>query len=99
MVPLTHVIHAMFNRGKEMVKDVITVIHDCTKKTQVIFITDFIERGLVWWKITLFDGPGYHRLLFKLFIQIVFYCNNNKQMKFNITKTIILAKDPGEASL
>ena len=41
-----------------MVKDVITVIHDCLKKTHVIFITDFIERGLVWWKIALFDGPG-----------------------------------------
>ena len=62
MGPLTHVIHFMFNRWKEMVKDVITVIHDCLKKTHVIFITDNIERGLVWWKIALFDGPGYHRL-------------------------------------
>ena len=39
--------------GKEMVKDVITVIHDCLKKTHVIFITDFIERGLVRWE----DNP------------------------------------------
>ena len=58
LCPLTHVIHSMFNRGKEMVEDVITVIHDCLKKTHVIFITDYIERGLVWWKIALLTiGP------------------------------------------
>ena len=45
-----------------MVKDVIAVIHDGIKKSHVIFITNFIERGLVWWKETLFDGPGYHWL-------------------------------------
>ena len=42
-----------------MVKDVIAVIHDCIKKSHIIFITNFIERGLVWWKETLFDGPGF----------------------------------------
>ena len=30
-----------------MVKDVITVIHDCLKKIHVIFITNFIERDKV----------------------------------------------------
>ena len=50
----------MFNQEKEMVKDVIAVIHDRIKKSHIIFITNFIERGLVWWKKTLLDGPGYH---------------------------------------
>ena len=45
-----------------MVKDVIAVIHDSIKKSHVIFLTNYIKRGLVWWKETLFDGPGYHRL-------------------------------------
>ena len=47
-----------------MVKDMIAVIHDCIKKSHVIFLTNYIKRGLVWWKETLwlFDGPGYHWL-------------------------------------
>ena len=53
----------MFNRGKEMVKDVIAVIHVCIEKSYVIFITNCIERGLVWWKKTQFDGPGYDERL------------------------------------
>ena len=40
-----------------MVEDVIVVIliHDRIIKSQVIFFTDFIKRGLVWWKETLFE--------------------------------------------
>ena len=58
VVPLTQIIHPMFNRGKEMVKDVIAVIHDCIKKFHVIFLINYIKRELVWWKKTQFDGPG-----------------------------------------
>ena len=41
-----------------MVKDVIAVIHDSIKKSRVIFPTNYIKRRLVWWKESLFDGPG-----------------------------------------
>ena len=37
VVPLTQIIHPMFDRGKEMVKDVIVIIHDGIKKSKVNF--------------------------------------------------------------
>ena len=60
VVPLTQIVYPMFNRGKEMVKDVIAVIYDCIKKSHIIFLTNYIKCGLVWWKEILFDGSGYH---------------------------------------
>ena len=36
-VPLTQSIYLLFNRAKEMVKDVIAVIRDCNKMSRVIF--------------------------------------------------------------
>ena len=58
VVPLTQIIYPMFNRGKEMVKDVIAVIHDSIEKVSRHFFTNYIKRGLIWWKETLFNGPG-----------------------------------------
>ena len=45
VVPLTQSIYPLFNRAKEMVKDVIAVIRDCNKMSRVIFLTNYIKRG------------------------------------------------------